>query len=128
MLKLVRFNYLYRDGSNFKRWGSVDFSNPEQLTIEEIDIRLRSCFEQESFFIAHQIGIPELFLYVDEPITADDHCYHEYQSVEKIENEHSANPARTIGEFLTIVQTSAAQGWKTFDPLDHLSRIQARLT
>lgn len=34
MLKLVRFNYLYRDGSNFKRWGSVDFSNPEQLTIE----------------------------------------------------------------------------------------------
>lgn len=77
MLKLVRFNYLYRDGSNFKRWVSVEFSNPEQLTIEEI------------------------------------------------ENEHSANPARTIGEFLTVVQTSAAQGWKAFDPLDHLSRIQA---
>jgi len=69
MFKLVRFNYLYRDGS-------VDFSNPEQLTIEEI------------------------------------------------EDEHSANPARTIGEFLTAVQTSAAQGWKAFEPLDHLSRIQ----
>ncbi|MCF8382275.1 MAG: hypothetical protein K9G39_01585 [Chlorobium sp.] len=80
MLKLVRFNYLYRDGSNFNRQGSLEFSNPEQLTIEEI------------------------------------------------ENEHSANPARTIGEFLTVVQTSADKGWKAFDPLDHLSRIQARLT
>ena len=124
MKKLVRLNYLYRDGGNYKRWGSVDFSNSEQLTIEEIDIRLRSCFEQESFFIAHQIGIPELLLYADEPITDDDHCYHEYQSVEEIEDEHSANPALTIGEFLTAVQTSAAQGWKAFEPLDHLSRIQ----
>jgi hypothetical protein len=121
---IIRFNYLYRDGGNYKRWNSVDFCNPDQLRIEEIDKQLRGCFDQECYFIAHQAGIPEVFLYADEPISDDDHCFHEYDCVVEVEPTNSAIPARTITEFLKSVQACASEGWKAFDPLDHLSRIQ----
>jgi hypothetical protein len=64
-------------------------------------------------------------MYADDPVTEDDHCFHEYDSVVEIEQKDLANPSRTINDFLTVVQTNAAQGWKAFDPLEHLSRIQA---
>ncbi|NTU97511.1 MAG: hypothetical protein HGA62_06840 [Chlorobiaceae bacterium] len=125
MKKLVRFSYLYRDCGNYKSRNAVDFTNPEHLSIDEIDKRLRSCFDQQCYFIAHQIDIPEVFMYADDPVTEDDHCFHEYDSVKEIEQKDLANPSRTINDFLTVVQTNAAQGWKAFDPLEHLSRIQA---
>lgn len=125
MQKLVRFNYLYRDGENYKRWNSVVFSNPAELRIEEIDNQLRGSFDQQCLFIAHQIGIPEVFLYADEPISDDDHCFHEYDSVSEVEQEDSAIPTQTVTEFLKTVHVCAFEGWKAFDPLDHLSRIQA---
>jgi hypothetical protein len=31
MKKLIRADYLCRDGANYKRWGSVNFDNPEGL-------------------------------------------------------------------------------------------------
>ena len=33
----IKFNYLYRDGSNYKSWGKVVFRNPEQLALDEIE-------------------------------------------------------------------------------------------
>lgn len=104
MQKLVRFNYLYRDGGNYKRWGSVDFENPEKLSIKEIDKLLRSCFEQQCCFIAHQIDIPKISLYADEPISEDDHCFHECDSVIEVEHVDSSKPSRTIGDFAVVIQ------------------------
>ena len=36
MSEVIRFNYLYRDSGNYKKFGRKKFSNSEQLTIEEI--------------------------------------------------------------------------------------------
>ena len=64
----VRFNYLYRDGANFKRWGEVLFSNPKEISLKNIEARLLRAFLPDSQFIAGQIGISEVFLLTFDPL------------------------------------------------------------
>ncbi|NTU68311.1 MAG: hypothetical protein HGB02_05455 [Chlorobiaceae bacterium] len=125
MHNIVRLNYLYRDAGNDKAWGSVDFTNPDQLAIKEVERRLRSDFEQGELFIAHQVGLPELFFYATDPITEDDHCYHEFHSVEAIETPEAVAPKQSISEFLTAVRSAAEAGWRAFNPADRLPELRA---
>jgi hypothetical protein len=48
----VKFNYLYRDGGNFKSWGEVIFSNLENLPVNEIEAKLINAFLPDNQFIA----------------------------------------------------------------------------
>jgi hypothetical protein len=114
---MIRFNYLYRDGGNYKRWGLLDFPNPERLSLEAINQRLVRCCEMGCLFIAHQVGVRELFLFNDGSIMSADHCYHEYDSVEEVEGALNLQE-RTIAAFLRGFEQGAQEGWKAFDPLD----------
>jgi hypothetical protein len=76
MHPIIRFNYLYRDAGNYKSWGELYFSNPDKLDLKSIDERLRCAFDQEVLFIAHQIGVPEVFLYNKGKLNNNDHCFH----------------------------------------------------
>lgn len=72
------FEYLYRDGANYKSWGVVlltGVSSESDVTV------LRECLESKEFFVAEQVGIPVLY----EPLwdlsgglTEEDHAYHEF--------------------------------------------------
>ncbi|NTV66363.1 MAG: hypothetical protein HGB06_01510 [Chlorobaculum sp.] len=121
---LIRFNYLYRDGGNYKKWGFIDFNNPEGLKIDEISIKLENCFDMGCLFNAKQAEVPEIFLFLDEKysINADDHCFHEYHSVEVIDasREDIDLQSRTIGKFLEDIEMCWKTGWKAFDPRDIL--------
>ena len=68
----VKFVYLYRDGSNYKSWGNIVFINPDKLTLEEIEERLEIAFLVDRLFIAHQISVPEQFLFADGKFTKFD--------------------------------------------------------
>ena len=125
MSSTIRFNYLYRDASNYKEWGSVDFTNPEKLALNEIEQSLRKNFDQGELFIAHQIKIPELFFYAAEPITEDDHCYHEFGSLEEIDTAASETPSRSISDFINTIELAATTGWEAFNPADRLPKIKA---
>jgi hypothetical protein len=96
----VRFCYLYRDGSNYKSWGEVIFSNPESLDMAEIEEKLIHAFLPDKQFIAGQISIPEKFLFTDGSFTNDDHCYHEFDCVELCQESPTDSLARTIPAFL----------------------------
>ncbi len=72
----IKFTYLYRDAGNYKKWGEVVFGNPEELTLKLIARDLREAFLQDGLFIAHQVRVPDAFLYVQGDATSDDHCYH----------------------------------------------------
>lgn len=117
---IIRFNYLYRDGGNYKKWGFVDFNNPEELKLDEIHRRLEKSFDMGCLFNADQVGVPEVFLFNDEEysVNADDHCFHEYDFVEVVDasrediNLHS----RSIGEFLKDVENCSRNSWTVFDP------------
>jgi len=114
----IKFNYLYRDGSNYKSWGVVVFTNPEHLALFEIEARLINAFLPDKLFIASQISIPEKFLFLSGKFTQYDHCYHEFDYVE-ICNENSTDSAkRSISDFLRDVEIAAKQGWEAFDILD----------
>jgi len=112
----VRLVYLYRDGSNYKRWSDVTFCNPEGLSLVTIGERLRAAFLPDGLFIAHRIGVPEVFLSDQDCFTHDDHCFHEFDSVEV--TAEAPKDRRTVSEFIREVEGAAREGWKAFDPAD----------
>lgn len=112
----VEFNYLYRDGGNYKKFGRMVFSNPEQLSSEALETELRRVFWQDDLFIANQIRVPEVFLYSDGKFSFDDHCYHEFSGLRATEEPANDKHNRSISEFLAEVTDQ--RGWKVFDPYD----------
>ena len=112
MLQNIKFNYLYRDAGNYKSWGKVIYANPDALPLNEIEKRLRQAFDQETYFIADQIGLAEMFF---EGFTDDDHCYHEFCSVESTEKDTTDSLRRTIKSFVEQVESESLHGWHAFD-------------
>ena len=97
MSEVIRFNYLHRDSGNWKKFGSKLFSNPEQLTIEEIAQTIRENLIDQEYFYPDQVGIKKFKFHR----YSDDYSWYEFESVEILEN---ANPQRkeleSIGSFL----------------------------
>jgi hypothetical protein len=117
-MKNIKFNYLYRDGANYKSWGDVVFSNPDGLTLSEIESKLIDAFLPDKLFIAHQISIPEKFLFLSGKFTKFDHCYHELDSVEICQDIPTDGLGRSIKEFMKEVELSSQRGWEAFDISD----------
>ena len=108
-------NYLYWDGGNYKSRGEVIFSNPADLTQSTILLELERALTG-GLFIAHQIRLQEVLLYLDGDLTPDDHCFHEFDSVKATTEEPNDRFGRTISEFLTEVIRESRAGWRAFDP------------
>ena len=114
----IKFNYLYRDGSNYKSWGEVIFSNPENLPVIEVEVKLLNAFLPDKQFIASQISIPEKFLFADGKFTKYDHCYHEFDCVVFCQEPPIDDLQRSITDFLKGVELVSKKGWEAFDILD----------
>lgn len=116
----IRLHYLYRDGSNYKKCAEIVFFNPENLTTGAVTTGLREAFLEDGLFIAHQVRIPEVFLAVEDQLTFDDHCFHEFASVETTSEAPSDPCGRSIRNFMEETATEAKRGWRAFDPRDRL--------
>ena len=114
----IEFQYLYRDGGNYKKHGRVVFSNPDQLAPELAGTALEKAFLTDGLFIASQIRLPDVFLYSDGGLSCDDHCYHEFSSIRATPDVANDEDARSISEFLVEVIKAAERGWTLFDPYD----------
>jgi hypothetical protein len=114
----LRFSYLYRDGSNYKKWADVVFSNPDGLTCEVLRKEFAEAFLTDGLFIAHQVRIPEAFLWRANSIDPDDHCFHEFDGIEDTDDTPDDRYGRSIVEFADEVAANASQGWKAFEPSD----------
>lgn len=76
----IKFNYLYRDSANYKKYGSVIFSNPDNIELSEIETLIRCKLIDGKWFYADEWGLPELFLETfDNRI---DPTWHEFESAE----------------------------------------------
>jgi hypothetical protein len=117
----IKFHYLYRDGSNYKKWGDVVFSNIDNLSIGSILKSLQESLSDDGLFIAHQVRIPEVFLASEYPLSEDDHCFHEFADVEATWAAPNDECNRSIGEFVIEVGKEAERGWRAFDPIEKLS-------
>lgn len=120
----IKFNYLYRDAGNYKKWADIIFSNPDRLTLGAITKALQGSFLADGLFIADQIRIPEVFLSTEQGFTDDDHCFHEFDAVEPSPEISNDKFCRTIREFIAEVKREADLGWRTFDPHDRFLRMR----
>lgn len=116
----IKFSYLYRDGSNYKKWADVVFCNPNRLPLNVVSEAIRNMLWEEDLFVAHQIRVPEVFLFARGDISSDDHCFHEFYGVELSDQSPSDEYGRTASEFIAEVVREAKNGWSVFDPLDRL--------
>jgi hypothetical protein len=115
----VEFRYLYRDAGNYKKRGSVTFSNREGLDVALAVEKLRQAFLTDGLFIARQVRVPEVFLYAHGKFTDDDHCYHEFDTLESTSGAANDKHLRSIRKFLDEVAAEARRGWQTLDPDDN---------
>jgi len=128
MNRNIQFNYLYRDASNYKQWGRVVFSNPKSTSLSEISARISGLFGNDNTFIAGQICVPEVFFYLDEDVTVDDHCFHEFVSVTETDMEADDENKRSIDDFIREVENHVAAGWSVFDPAESYLPISGRFS
>jgi hypothetical protein len=105
----TRFEYLYRDAGNWKKWGSVVFVGAPS---PELDDRFRRACHLRELFIADQIRVPELF-FDEYPVNADDHCFHEFWSIAETSDDLSDEHRRTIDEFVREFE-QAGKRWQVF--------------
>ncbi|MGC2421273.1 MAG: hypothetical protein WA405_06440 [Candidatus Acidiferrales bacterium] len=112
----IKFRYLYRDAGNYKNWANVIFRNPDRLVLESVTKALQHTFLEECLFIAHQIRIPEAFLFAKGDATSDDHCFHEFDAVEITLDSPNDRHSRSITQFIADVKKEANRGWMAFDP------------
>ncbi|MEM8530412.1 MAG: hypothetical protein AAGF95_06195 [Chloroflexota bacterium] len=118
MKENIAFHYLYRDGANYKTWNYIVFTNPSEMDIKAVEERLRNAFESKELFIADQVRVPEVFSYLQSTVTHDDHCYHEFASLEVIEEPNNDLYSRPILGFVEEVEQQSRKGWRAFDPQD----------
>ena len=75
----IKFNYLYRDSGNYKKFSSVIFSNPEEVGLSKLEALIKSKLIYDAFFYAEEWKLPEFFTdYVDFRI---DPTWHEFESI-----------------------------------------------
>jgi hypothetical protein len=121
----IKLIYLYRDAGNYKKWAEVVFSNPDRLALEAVTKALSDAFLTDGLFIAHQIRLPEAFLFNEGDATSDDQCFHEFAIAEITLEVPNDSHSRSISQFITEVERQAKRGWAAFDPHDRLlQRIQ----
>jgi len=108
----VKLIYLYRDASNYKAWGEIIFRNPDKLNLIEIEARLRSRFDSRELFVASQVSIPEVFLFLHDRFTEDDHFFHEFHAVEFTNEQCTDSYDRSIKTFVEQAEQSSMNGWR----------------
>jgi hypothetical protein len=74
----LRFNYLYRDSGNYKKFGHKDYSNPGNLTIEDAEKLLRQYLIDEEFLYPEHAQIPKFRFHR----YLDDYSWYEFENLE----------------------------------------------
>ena len=109
----IKFSYLYRDAANHKKSHTVVLDNPDGLTLPEVTNQITPLLSDDEFFIADQIGIPEIFLWeTGKSDATDDHCWHEFSGLS--ETDETDESLCTVNELLEQMQIASLNGWAEF--------------
>jgi hypothetical protein len=95
----IKFNYLYRDGSNYKNYTGIVFGNPNNLSLNQIEKIIKENLIDGEYFYTKKWDLPELFFEVS---NSDDHEFHEFESIEYTEEKQHL---KTTEEFLSSFKT-----------------------
>ncbi len=97
MSEVIRFNYLHRNSGNWKKFGSKLFANPDQLTLEEIQQKIRENLIDQEYFYPDQVGIKKFKFHR----YLDDYSWYEFDSIEVLSNiDYVDKKMESINDFL----------------------------
>lgn len=95
----IQFNYLYRDGGNYKKYHSVIFTNPTNMTLIELSKLIHSKLIDGIWFYANQWSLPDLR---GETFNSDtDPTWHEFESINY--TDESVTFSYNIGQFIANI-------------------------
>jgi hypothetical protein len=98
----TRFEYRYRDGENYKKFGEVVIKG--EFTLEQLQPHLY----EGDFFVPSEIGLEDL---QEHPYQDYDHVWHELDSAEPTEDEPTVE--LTAEEIVSRFSAAGAVEWKT---------------
>lgn len=98
----IQFNYIYRDAGNYKVFGYVVFANPQELSLEFIENKLRASLIDSEFFSPNDWKLP--CLKFGDWVPDLDHSWSEYESVEYTSEPPSQE--KSVNEFLGFINKS----------------------
>ena len=105
------FEYMYRDGGNFKTFGRLKLRDWN----EEADAKIRLCLESGDLFVAEQIGVPALceehWEAVEDGPSDLDHAFHEFVCVRQPKDADSDLPAWGSLDAMLDRMQGAARRW-----------------
>lgn len=81
----LKFEYLYRDGGNYKTWGEIIFENPSGLNTEEATEKVRKLLISSEFFNPKIAGIERFDSLIFDPEL--DHEWYEFDQVSETSEE-----------------------------------------
>jgi hypothetical protein len=96
----IKFNYLYRDGGNYKNFNFVIFENDQSVSIAEFESLIKSKLIDGEWFYADHWKVPEIFL--DTFNFKIDPTWHEFESVEYCDE--PINSIFTLAEFVETLK------------------------
>jgi hypothetical protein len=98
----IKFNYLYRDAANYKKFGFQIFQNTDLITQENIETLIKTKLIDGEYFYAAQWKLPDLHFNTWDDQT--DHVFHEFESVEY--TDEPPNTLLNLGEFVTLIKNT----------------------
>ena len=96
----IKFSYLYRDFSNYKKVNEIVFLNPTNNPLKEIKKFIEGHLIDGLWFYASEWKVPDL--HFDNWDSEDDHFLHEFNSLEETYEESTNNIP--IKDFLEIIK------------------------
>lgn len=101
----IRFEYLYRDAGNFKNWGEVIFSNPNNIDAGFTSSMAEQVLIERIYFVASKADIPDL--HFSEYIEEVDHGWHEFHSFTLTDDAPNDLLGRNIEEFISSLRCAS---------------------
>ncbi len=77
----IRFSYLYRDFSNYKKFNEIVFLNPTNKPLEEISQLIRDHLIEGEWFYSNEWKVPDL--HFDNWDIEDDHFFTNFIPLKK---------------------------------------------
>jgi hypothetical protein len=94
----IVFEYLYRDSGNYKKWGSIVFSNSEDHGVDAVRSSIRQAMPCGEYFDAQAVRLPDL--HFSEFNAELDLPLHEFFDVNVSDQQPDDLYCRSIDEFI----------------------------
>ena len=105
----LKFYYIYRDFTNYKKHNEIIFSNPNNKPVEEVQAFIKDHLLDGQWFYSSEWKVPDLHFEGWDAET--DHFLHEFGSL--TETTEPADARVTIEEFMAIIKAAKTHFWVT---------------